>query len=216
MNREGPSFKTDVYSFGMVVWECLTRKVPWSDVAGVDMLVLAVIRGDRPPVPDDAPADLAALTKACWSQAPAGRPAFKNILCDLKNTGHEEDGGEGGRGVTPLSVDGCRETTRGGSEQDANGVEAGVAAAAVAGVRGGAEKSVSTTRELTSSTASHSTVSLSSYTISSGGSDKFLGDVGRQNGGGYHPTASATAAAATVAAPSNRHRRRGSSLSGSG
>ena len=98
------------------------------------------------------------------------------------------------------------ETTRGGSKQGADGIEAAVAAEPVVGVRG-TEKPMPTTRELTSSTASHSTVSLSSYTISSGGSDSFLGDSGRKNSDGYRPTASV--------APPTRHRHRGSELSGS-
>ncbi|CAM9099897.1 unnamed protein product, partial [Pylaiella littoralis] len=80
LNRRGPSFKSDVYSFGMVVWECLARKTPWKGVAGVDNLLLAVVAGERPPVPENAPVDLAALARACWAHDPAARPTFKETL----------------------------------------------------------------------------------------------------------------------------------------
>ncbi|CAM9401021.1 unnamed protein product, partial [Scytosiphon promiscuus] len=83
LNRNVSSFKTDVYSFGVVVWECLTRQVPWKGIAGVDKLVLAVTAGERPPVPGDAPRDLASLVRACWAHDPAVRPAFKSTLADL-------------------------------------------------------------------------------------------------------------------------------------
>lgn len=86
LNREPATQKTDVYSFGVVVWECLTRQLPWADIAGVDMLLLAVTGGERPTIPPDAPANLAALTKACWAHDPASRPTFKRILGDLRQT----------------------------------------------------------------------------------------------------------------------------------
>ncbi|CBN73944.1 Two component regulator three Y domain protein/ leucine rich repeat-containing protein [Ectocarpus siliculosus] len=77
LNRRGSSFEGDVYSFGVVVWECLSREVPWKGVAGVDKLVLAVTAGERPPIPENAPHDIAALAEACWVHDPAARPTFK-------------------------------------------------------------------------------------------------------------------------------------------
>ncbi|CAM9607699.1 unnamed protein product, partial [Ectocarpus sp. 8 AP-2014] len=79
LNRRGSSFKGDVYSFGVVVWECLSREVPWKGVAGVDKLVLAVTAGERPPIPENAPHDIAALAKACWAHNPGARPTFKKV-----------------------------------------------------------------------------------------------------------------------------------------
>ncbi|CAM9398006.1 unnamed protein product, partial [Ectocarpus fasciculatus] len=84
LNRRGSSFEGDVYSFGVVVWECLSREVPWKGVAGVDKLVLAVTAGERPPIPQNAPHDIAALAKACWAHKPAARPKFKKVLADFK------------------------------------------------------------------------------------------------------------------------------------
>lgn len=104
LNREPITQKTDVYSFGMVVWECLTRQLPWADLAGVDMLLLAVTGGERPTIPPDAPANLAALTKVCWSHDPASRPAFKRILVDLGQTEKGVGNGVGVGGGTSSSA----------------------------------------------------------------------------------------------------------------
>lgn len=63
----------------MVLWECLTRKVPWGDATGVDVLMLAVLQGDRPPVPEDAPGDLRSLVESCWAQDPTDRPTLQKV-----------------------------------------------------------------------------------------------------------------------------------------
>ncbi|CAM9968517.1 unnamed protein product [Ectocarpus sp. 6 AP-2014] len=93
LNRRGSSFEGDVYSFGVVVWECLSREVPWKGVAGVDKLVLAVTAGERPPIPESAPHDIATLAKACWVHDPSARPTFKKVLADftLDSTNDESD-----------------------------------------------------------------------------------------------------------------------------
>eukprot|EP00903_Cladosiphon_okamuranus_P009797 g9314.t1 len=90
LNRQVSSFKSDVYSFGVVLWEILARKIPWKGVAGVDKLVLAVNAGERPVVPEDAPRDLAALTRACWAHHPAARPSFNKTLTELNVNAREK------------------------------------------------------------------------------------------------------------------------------
>ncbi|CAN0389611.1 unnamed protein product [Ectocarpus sp. 12 AP-2014] len=103
---EDPSLKSDVYSFGMLVLECLTRRLPWQQededaaitAAAIDegtttsavedaRLSRAVISGDRPGVPEDAPRDLARVAKDCWAHDPASRPDMVRVLEDLYPTG---------------------------------------------------------------------------------------------------------------------------------
>lgn len=83
LNREGATSKSDVYSFGIVLWECLTRKLPWQNIASVGKLLYAVTGGERPTIPPDSPADLAALADACWANDPAARPSLERVLADL-------------------------------------------------------------------------------------------------------------------------------------
>ncbi|CAB1114362.1 unnamed protein product [Ectocarpus sp. CCAP 1310/34] len=107
LGGEDTSLKSDVYSFGMLVLECLTRRLPWQQededaattVAAIDdgtttssavedaRLSRAVMSGDRPGVPGDAPRDLARVAKDCWAHDPASRPDMVRVLEDLYPTG---------------------------------------------------------------------------------------------------------------------------------
>eukprot|EP00051_Salpingoeca_urceolata_P033094 m.18928 g.18928 ORF g.18928 m.18928 type:complete len:1188 (-) comp5818_c1_seq1:13-3576(-) len=79
----------DVYSFGIVMWEILTRKLPFEDVNSQFEIIRLVVEGQRPPIPpptlggeDVSPA--IALMVECWAQNPRERPTFKQVVRDLR------------------------------------------------------------------------------------------------------------------------------------
>lgn len=86
------------------MWECLTRKLPWVEFAGLDTICKSVTSGERPALPTNAPDDLASLTRACWAHHPALRPPLKRVLAALDGSyeGGSSDGdGGGGDTETP-------------------------------------------------------------------------------------------------------------------
>ena len=84
LESEGSSYESDVYSFGIVVWEVISRELPWAKKTRPRDILTAVWRGDRPSFPIDAPADIVDIAKACWCAEPKERTTFSAILEDMK------------------------------------------------------------------------------------------------------------------------------------
>jgi len=84
----------DVYSYGVLLWECLTRKKPFSGMSVADTLA-QVRSGKRPAIPFYCPTAFRDLIEQCWQHDPAKRPNFEKIIevlssddfLGVKNTG---------------------------------------------------------------------------------------------------------------------------------
>ncbi|CAM9276450.1 unnamed protein product, partial [Laminaria digitata] len=75
------TYATDVYSFGIVVWEVLSRELPWATMTGeTDIYIRVVLNKMRPDIPEDAPADIADVARACWAGEPGDRPTFSAVM----------------------------------------------------------------------------------------------------------------------------------------
>lgn len=75
--------QVDVYSFGIIMWELITREEPYGGQKGVQIAYAAAEQGLRPEVPNFCPTDYADLMRQCWADNPADRPTFAVILKKL-------------------------------------------------------------------------------------------------------------------------------------
>lgn len=79
------SSKTDVWSYGIVLWELLTRGVtPYPEVDNWDV-VTYLKSGRRLPQPAYAPGDLYSLMLICWHPIANVRPAFDGLVIEIRN-----------------------------------------------------------------------------------------------------------------------------------
>ena len=81
LDFQGTSYASDVYSFGIVVWEVFSRKLPWEDEAcRRDIFIRVVFKEDRPEIPADCSADMTRVMNACWERVSHDRPSFREIM----------------------------------------------------------------------------------------------------------------------------------------
>ncbi|KAL6071184.1 non-specific protein-tyrosine kinase [Balamuthia mandrillaris] len=79
------SVKSDSWSFGVMIWEVVTRQRPWVEEGKKnetnDMLSLArrIAAGEHPPIPEDADYTLAFIMRRCFSLKPEERPTMTEI-----------------------------------------------------------------------------------------------------------------------------------------
>ncbi|RIA80520.1 kinase-like domain-containing protein [Glomus cerebriforme] len=70
---------SDVYSLGMIMWECTTGCKPFSDVEHDIELIYNILNGKRPEITKDTPGCFATLITRCWSPDPMKRPDIAEI-----------------------------------------------------------------------------------------------------------------------------------------
>jgi serine/threonine protein kinase len=85
--REGPFVPrlTDVYAFGMVMYEMATRTEPFHG-KGEYAIIQSLVKGMRPTLPEqDYPKGFVELMKECWDEQPSKRPQnFNEIVKRLE------------------------------------------------------------------------------------------------------------------------------------
>lgn len=76
------SERADVYSFGIIMWQVLTRREPYAgrNFMGVS---LDVLEGRRPQIPHDVPTEFKKMMKRCWHASPEKRPSMEEVVAFL-------------------------------------------------------------------------------------------------------------------------------------
>ncbi|GMN23619.1 hypothetical protein TIFTF001_000191 [Ficus carica] len=77
------TWMSNVYSYGMVLWEMVTGEAAYSAFSPVQAAVGIAACGLRPEIPKDCPQMLRSLMTKCWNNCPSKRPQFSEILSVL-------------------------------------------------------------------------------------------------------------------------------------
>ena len=79
---EGSEFSTtsDVWSFGVVLWEMYNPSViPYDTIKDTIGVIIKISKGLRLPIPEGYPLKVQRIMKACWQTEPRCRPSFISI-----------------------------------------------------------------------------------------------------------------------------------------
>ncbi|KAJ3339944.1 copper transport protein ctr1 [Gonapodya sp. JEL0774] len=71
--------KSDVFAFGMILYELVSRRLPFHDLND-EQVEKAYRSGQRPPIPPGVPRGFASIIEHCWAQDPAKRPTFAQMI----------------------------------------------------------------------------------------------------------------------------------------
>ena len=78
--------KSDVYSYGMVLWEIYARCFPWTGLKAQQIMYQVTIKLARPEIPSSMPDDVRELMQRSWAPEPSARPSFAEIARELRAT----------------------------------------------------------------------------------------------------------------------------------
>ncbi|XP_040912393.1 mitogen-activated protein kinase kinase kinase 20 isoform X2 [Toxotes jaculatrix] len=79
----------DTFSYGVVLWEMLTREIPFKGLEGLQVAWLVVEKNERLTIPSGCPVSFAELMRNCWATEPKERPVFKQILSTLESMSND-------------------------------------------------------------------------------------------------------------------------------
>ncbi|XP_078038049.1 mitogen-activated protein kinase kinase kinase 7 [Augochlora pura] len=73
--------KCDVFSWGVILWEILSRKKPFDQIGGSAYRIMwAVHMGQRPPLIEGCPKPIEDLMTRCWHKSPEERPSMDTVV----------------------------------------------------------------------------------------------------------------------------------------
>ncbi|CAF2122037.1 unnamed protein product [Rotaria magnacalcarata] len=73
------STKSDVWSFGVLLWECLTGEIPYKGFDQMQVAFGIATNKYSLPIPSTCPEEFSQLMKDCWQPLPLDRPTFTQL-----------------------------------------------------------------------------------------------------------------------------------------
>mmetsp|Transcript_65897 Transcript_65897/g.143848 ORF Transcript_65897/g.143848 Transcript_65897/m.143848 type:complete len:446 (+) Transcript_65897:1-1338(+) len=77
------STPSDVYSYGVLLWEMWHRQVPYGNMDAPQIVLGVVTKKMRPPISRKCPETMAKFMVWCWDQEPQRRPTLRQVVAKL-------------------------------------------------------------------------------------------------------------------------------------
>ncbi|KAJ4893043.1 PAS domain-containing protein tyrosine kinase family protein [Raphanus sativus] len=84
LRNESADEKSDIYSFGVVLWELATEKIPWENLNSMQVIGAVGFMNQRLEIPKDIDPLWIALMESCWHSDTKLRPTFRELMEKLR------------------------------------------------------------------------------------------------------------------------------------
>ncbi|XP_052193364.1 serine/threonine-protein kinase EDR1 [Diospyros lotus] len=88
LRNEPSNEKCDVYSFGVILWELATLRLPWKGMNPMQVVGAVGFQNRRLDIPKDVDPIVARIIWECWQTDPNLRPSFAQLTVALKPLQH--------------------------------------------------------------------------------------------------------------------------------
>ncbi|KAL5700307.1 hypothetical protein ACHQM5_025766 [Ranunculus cassubicifolius] len=84
LRNEPADEKSDVYSYGVILWELITEKIPWENHNSLQVMGAVGFMDQRLEIPKDTYPQWVPIIESCWHSDPELRPTFQELLEKFK------------------------------------------------------------------------------------------------------------------------------------
>lgn len=78
------SERCDVFSWSIILWECLARELPFRDIESTFSIMWVIHKGQRPHPIEGLPKPILNLMHQCWDPQPQNRPSMEEVHTRMK------------------------------------------------------------------------------------------------------------------------------------
>ncbi|KAJ8767282.1 hypothetical protein K2173_017326 [Erythroxylum novogranatense] len=85
LRNEPSDEKSDIYSYGVILWELATEKIPWDNLNSMQVIGAVGFMNQRLEIPKDVDQQWASIIESCWQSDPQSRPTFQELIERLRD-----------------------------------------------------------------------------------------------------------------------------------
>ncbi|CAL9179574.1 unnamed protein product [Musa hybrid cultivar] len=85
LRNERSDEKSDVYSYGVILWELVTEKIPWDNFNSMQVIAAVGFMNQRLDLPKDLNPQWVSIIESCWHSEPKCRPTFQELIERFKD-----------------------------------------------------------------------------------------------------------------------------------